>query len=190
MSDVDTTNSDQLKVGDEVEFAISHNSRSGKFSAIKIRKLLAGSSTSASLTTQNSSTAFSTSNSQAKSSSSQLVTELEKRPERLITKLKTANIDDKSGKQLILIRQPNNPVSKVGSFGRQLRERLPGSLIPINASTSSLTALASEKPVFELEPGQSQDEGMSKSPVNNSSSFLELLEAAGSAVVSSSNDTV
>jgi hypothetical protein len=51
-----------------------------------------------------------------------------KRPERLITKLKTSNIDDKSGKQLMLIRQPRNPDMKIKSFSKQRIERLAGQI--------------------------------------------------------------
>ena len=56
LSDFDSTNSEQLKVGDEVEFSISHNARSGKYSAIKIRRLTG--SSSASLNSQISSSDF------------------------------------------------------------------------------------------------------------------------------------
>lgn len=97
-----------LKVGDEVEFVISHvGSRNGK--AIKIRKIVSASS----------------------SPESSEPIEPVKRPERLITKLKVANIDE-SGKQLILIRQPFNPDGKQKSFARDLIERQPGSLPDVN----------------------------------------------------------
>ncbi len=52
-----------------------------------------------------------------------------KRPEHLITKLKVSNIDDKNGKELILIRQPRNPDGKMKSFSIQRVERLPGQLV-------------------------------------------------------------
>ena len=103
-----------LKVGDEVEFVLIHSSRNGKLTAIKIRKLASQSTT--------------------------VDQEVLKRPDHLITKLKVANIDDKSGKQLILIRQPNNPDGKQKSFGKKKSERLPGSLIPlINSTERSIT---------------------------------------------------
>jgi hypothetical protein len=98
MNDVDASAS-ELKVGDEVEFSLSIQ-RNGKSSAIRVKKLVNLNSA------QNESQA--------------------KRPDRLITKLKTTNIDDKNGKQLILVRQPKNPDGKIKSFGRQLVERLPG----------------------------------------------------------------
>jgi hypothetical protein len=64
--------------------------------------------------------------------------------ERLNTKLKILNIDEQSGKQLKLVRQPNNPDSKVKSFSRLLRERLPGSLLPLSPSSNNLASIASD----------------------------------------------
>ena len=108
----DIIDSSELKSGDEVEFVLVHNSRNGKSSATKIKKISSG---VASL-------------SNSKSSGSNLIDSEQKRPERLNSRLKIANIDDKSGKQLILIRQPLNPDAKIKSFSRVLKERLPGFL--------------------------------------------------------------
>ena len=69
--------------------------------------------------------------------------ELDKRPERLNIKLKAANIDEKSGKELVLIRQPNNPdeSNKGKSFTRVLQEREPGTLKADLKPTSSSNQL-------------------------------------------------
>jgi len=117
-----TSESSNIKIGDEVEFVLSYNSRSNKYSAIKIKKL--------------------NKNSESTGANSKVE---DKRPEHLITKLKVANIDDKSGKQLVLARQPNNPDGKLKSFSRQLFEREPGSLEPkpiktVNSNTDLVTA--------------------------------------------------
>jgi hypothetical protein len=97
---------------------LTHNSRNGKSSANKIRRLLSS--------TENSN----------QTNSDQAATDqvVYKRPERLITKLKVANIDDKSGKQLVLARQPKNPDGKMKSFSREIGTRPPGCL----TSTSSI----------------------------------------------------
>jgi len=70
-----------LAQGDEVEFVVVTNRRSGKHSACCVRKL----------------------------SSS-------KRPERLISKLKTVNLEDaaRGGKKIVVIRQPKGPESGQG----------------------------------------------------------------------------
>jgi hypothetical protein len=122
-------NSVNLKPGDEVEFLVAHNPRNGKYSATKIKRLHSSSSENqSSIGTQ-----------QQQSSGTLNASEQvdAKRPERLITKLKVANIDDKSGKQLILIRQPNNPDGKTKSFSKELKERLPGSLTPLDPSNKA-----------------------------------------------------
>ena len=112
-----TTQGD-LKAGDDVEFNVSYNNRNSKYFANKVKKI----------NTQPSAAAAATNNS-----------EPTKRPERLITKLKASNIDDKSGKQLMLIRQPRNPDMKMKSFSKQRIERLPG--IILNESADFTTAV-------------------------------------------------
>lgn len=69
-------NNEVLQQGDEVEFVLVTNKRSGKHSACCVRKI----------------------------SSS-------KRPERLISKLKTMNLEDaaRAGKKIVVIRQPKGP---------------------------------------------------------------------------------
>ncbi len=132
-------NSVHLKPGDEVEFLIAHNPRNGKYSATKVKRLHSTSSEAQPLNGAQ--------QSQQQSSGSLNVSEQvdAKRPERLITKLKVANIDDKSGKQLILIRQPNNPDGKTKSFSKELKERLPGSLTPLEQNAlSNRTASGNE----------------------------------------------
>lgn len=73
----------------------------------------------------------------------------EKRPDRLITKLRTTNIDDKSGRQLVLVRQPRNPDGKTKSFSKSRVERLPGILlettnIASQSSSNNLVQLAKQ----------------------------------------------
>lgn len=99
MNDVDGSAND-LKVGDEVEFYLS-TQRNGKYAALKLKKL--------------------NSNLNGNQNEPQV-----KRPDRLLSKLKVTNIDDKNGKQLILVRQPKNPDGKTKSFSKKLVERLPG----------------------------------------------------------------
>jgi len=128
-----SSESSNIRIGDEVEFTLSHNSRNGKFSAIKIKKL---SSSKASSNENNQKSAGNNANatlSHVSSTGSNLNEQeaVAKRPEHLITKLKINNIDDKSGKQLILTRQPNNPDGKQKSFSRELIRRLPGSFEPL-----------------------------------------------------------
>lgn len=138
-----SNNSSSLKPGDDVEFLVSHNPRNGKYTATRIRRTSTSisSNLSQAKTSNSSSNQLSSMNTNSNNgSSTNLIssdnaTTTEKRPERLITKLKTANIDNISGKMLILIRQPNNPDSKIKSFSRQLKERLPGSLTPLADQT-------------------------------------------------------
>lgn len=100
---------------------VSHGSRNGKQAAIKIKKLQS---------TTPASTSASTSNTDASATSATDATDSGvKRPERLNLKIKIANIDDESGKQLILIRQPVNPDAKSKSFNKALKERAPGSFV-------------------------------------------------------------
>lgn len=111
VSDVIENNQPEgIKSGDDVEFQVSHNSRNGKLSAIKIKRIT--SSTSAV-------------NGTAPGTQEQSEQDA-KRPERINIKLKVANIDNESGKQLILTRGPFNPDGKTKSFSKQLKERLPG----------------------------------------------------------------
>lgn len=93
-----------VKVGDEVEFQLSN--RNGKLSATKIKKISSGNYVSKKTENQN-----------------------EQRPDKLVTKLKSANIDNESGKQFVLIRGPINPDGKTKSFAKKLIERIPG-IIP------------------------------------------------------------
>jgi cold shock CspA family protein len=123
--------SSDIQIGDEVEFILMHNARSGKYSAIKIKKITA----SLSSNSKNGSTGYTSQLHQSLSAGKEMNEQTEattpavitKRPEHLITKLKIGNIDS-SGKQLVLIRQPSKPDGK--SFARELFERLPGSLEP------------------------------------------------------------
>jgi hypothetical protein len=155
----------QLKIGDEVEFILSHNSRSGKYSAVKIRTIGADVSNSNS--------------SSAQAANAEQDSSLKR--ERLNAKLKVLNIDEQSGKQLILIRQPNNPDAKVKSFSRQLRERFPGSLLPISPSSNNLASITSEtiNSSGSSQPNETKPQ-QSISPL----SIMELLIANNSASTS------
>lgn len=115
--------SSSIQIGDEIEFILMHNSRSGKYSAIKIRKLNGNTTKSGSNSSQ-----IHHSNSNGKDLNEQQDAPVSKRPEHLITKLKIGNIDA-SGKSLGLLRQPSKPDGK--SFARNLFKRLPGSFEPI-----------------------------------------------------------
>jgi len=131
-SDGNEMTSAALKSGDEVEFMVSHNPRNNKYSATKIKRI---------------SSKDPSSSSNKENGSTTINNDIDnKRPERLITKLKLANID-KSGKQLVLTRQPNNPdMGKTKSFNRQLNMRLPGSLTPLvdqQTTTTSTTTSSS-----------------------------------------------
>lgn len=149
ISDVQSDGADSpLKFGDEVEFMVSHNPRNNKYSATKIKRTSIKDTNK-----ENASTLNDTDN---------------KRPERLITKLKLANID-KSGKQLVLIRQPNNPdLGKTKSFCRQLSMRLPGSLTPLVETT-----LASYNASNDLTSNTDNGNGNQARP--NSMSIMDML---------------
>lgn len=110
-----------IQIGEEVEFTLMHNSRSGKYSAIKIKKL--NSSKSAN-TNGGSQLHHSSSNGKDLNEQTEIAQPVAKRPDHLITKLKIGNVDDVSGKRLVLIRQPGKPDGK--SFSRRIFERLPG----------------------------------------------------------------
>lgn len=112
-----------IQIGEEVEFTLMHNSRSGKYSAIKIKKL--NGSKSAGTNGNTSALHHSSSNGKDLSEQTEGAQPVAKRPEHLITKLKIGNVDDASGKRLVLIRQPGKPDGK--SFSRRVFERLPGS---------------------------------------------------------------
>jgi len=150
-----------------------HNSRSGKYSAVKIKRL-------ASKTTSNSDNSQVTSVNNNNGSADQL-NETAKRPERLITKLKLANIDDKSGKQLILIRQPNNPDSKAKSFSRQLSERLAGSLEPLVVARQRKSEESSDSSDKETvdEPADHQQQ-QQQQQIPSTMSIIDLLMANSS----------
>lgn len=129
-----TTPTGGLKVGDEVEFVVSHGSRNGKQAAIKIKKTRSGSQSST--TGGSSSLSESSSNTTGQTTTTSTddaaaAAAAAKRPERLNMKIKIANIDDESGKQLILSRQPVNPDAKMStaSFSRERRTRMPGSCL-------------------------------------------------------------
>lgn len=158
---IDATGNDaqNLKIGDDVEFVVSHGSRNGKQSATKIKRVQSSAANLQSSTsmpgekgTNNNSSSYNnfksltqsgkgdaggslaaTANGTAGGSDASLNNnessnvEDNKRPERLNLKLKFANIDGESGKQLVLIRQPVNPDAKSKSFSKLLKERLPGS---------------------------------------------------------------
>ena len=103
-----------------------HNSRSGKYSAIKIKKL---NSSASKANASNSGSQLTHSSSTGKELNEQTDAQAAaaaKRPDHLITKLKIGNVDDISGKRLVLIRQPSKPDGK--SFSRKLFERVPGSM--------------------------------------------------------------
>ena len=115
-----------IQIGEEVEFTLMHNSRSGKYSAIKIKKL---NSSASKANASNSGSQLTHSSSTGKELNEQTDAQAAaaaKRPDHLITKLKIGNVDDISGKRLVLIRQPSKPDGK--SFSRKLFERLPGSM--------------------------------------------------------------
>ena len=95
-------------------------------------------------------------------------------------KLKLANIDDKSGKQLILIRQPNNPDSKTKSFSRQLFERLPGSLEPLpNKISEQLSTESNSNESNELQQ-ETTTTPIVPAPVISPLSIIDLLMANSS----------
>jgi len=51
------------------------------------------------------------------------------RPDRLISKVKTLNIDETKGQKLVIVRQPRNADEKSKGFTSNRVERLPGVLI-------------------------------------------------------------
>lgn len=141
MSDLENS-SDFLKVGDEVEFQLSHNSRSGKFSAIKLKKLSTKASSSSSSSSSSNKTANNNNNGTGNGTQAQANPNdpENKRPDRLVTKLKVANIDNVSGKQLVLVRQPSNPDGKQVSFSRTLKKRQPGQMVLADGESSDTTS--------------------------------------------------
>lgn len=147
MSDLENS-SDFLKVGDEVEFQLNHNSRSGKFSAIKLKKL----SSKASSSSSSSSSANKTAN--GKEAQPNPNDPENKRPDRLVTKLKVANIDNVSGKQLILVRQPSNPDGKQVSFSRTLKKRQPGQTVLAADGNESETPIRTSESSDRLVDGE------------------------------------
>ncbi len=165
-----------LKPGDEVEFQPSHNSRNGKISANKIKKIgslnSANSSSGAQLHAVGSATSLSGMNNGEAA---------EKRPERLNIKLKAANIDEKSGRELVLIRQPNNPDTnnKTKSFTRVLVERAPGNLnngsLKVNSSSNQLF---SSSTLITGGAAAAASETASTTPNSSSVSIFDLLAAS------------
>ncbi len=159
--------SSNVQIGDEVEFVLVHNSRSGKYSAIKIRKL---------------SSKASSSQLHAVSSNGKDLNELEqqapsvaaKRPEHLITKLKVDNVCNINGKKLYLIRQPTKPDGK--SFVRDLFKREPGSfenLDPPVVNGPSSDSESEKQPVRAT----SVDEGITNESYISPLSIMDLLIA-------------
>jgi predicted RNA-binding protein with RPS1 domain len=169
-----------LKAGDEVEFQLSHNSRNGKISACKIKKTASAPSSSSS-----SQQPLHPVGSNA-SLSSISGAEAEKRPERLNIKLKVANIDEKSGNELVLIRQPSNPDTnnKAKSFTRTLVERTPGNLntLKMNSSSNQLNPGGLSAAVSSSSATATTSEAASPTPNSASLSILDLLMAASNTI--------
>jgi cold shock CspA family protein len=138
--------SSSIQVGDEVEFISMHNSRTGKYSAIKIKKT--------STTTIPQQQQLHHVSSSGKDLNEQDLP-IAKRPEHLITKLKIGNVCDINGKKLCLTRQPTKPDGK--SFMRVLYERVPGLL-----ETDRLEFIVTEK-VSPDEAASNLNVGLSES---------------------------
>lgn len=164
-----------LKPGDDVEFTVSHNPRNNKYSANRIKRL----ATSKDSTLIKQENAINNNNNDTDNNN--------KRPERLITKLKLANVD-KSGKQLVLTRQPNNPadMGKTKSFSRILKERLPGSLTPLTNMLveSARSASSSDEAKVDTDNnneatnmcgGGGSGDVVVTSQINNNMSIMDLL---------------
>lgn len=173
--------SSNIQVGNEVEFFLTHNSRSGKYSAIKIKKINLKSSTGSNASNSNSSQ-FHLSSSAGKELNEQQDTPAAKRPEHLITKLKIGNVDDASGKRLILLRNPGKPDGK--SFSRQLYERVPGSMDPI-ISIKTEVLVESEANSDSDKNNQNEADAAGEENVSNANisplSIVDLLVANASA---------
>lgn len=138
--------SSSIQVGDEVEFVLTHNSRSGKYSAIKIKKL----TNTSSVQPQHSSS------SNTKDSEQTDAAAVAKRPEHLITKLKIGNVCDIHGKKLGLIRQPSKPNGK--SFCRVMYERAPGSIEPSESAKQETALQNGETVVLNSETKKAAEE--------------------------------
>lgn len=182
----------QIKPGDEVEFQLSHNSRNGKISAIKIKRTSPSYSNGA---YSNGSSGSSVNNNSSSSSSQQATTsntttssnssnsnngggESEKR-ERLNLKLKIANIDEKSGRELLLTRQPLNPDehNKSKSFTRTLQKRSPGMLSGASSSSkSSLVSNSSSGALSSTTTTATSNNDNQQQQLHQSSSSVSILE--------------
>ncbi|TWW56309.1 Cold shock domain-containing protein E1 N-ras upstream gene protein [Takifugu flavidus] len=86
----------ELQTGDEVEFTVVLNQRTGKFSACNVRRI--------------------------SEAPKPVVTP---RPERLVKRLKSVTLDDANAPRLIVLRQPRGPDSTKG-FGLERKVRQPG----------------------------------------------------------------
>ena len=150
-----------LKPGDDVEFMVSHNPRNNKYSATRIKRVGGGVKVDSAASQGDTSAANEVEN---------------KRPERLVTKLKLANID-KSGKQLVLTRQPNNPDGKLKSFCRQLRERMPGSLTPLlHTESQASTTEACESTAVAVHTDNNVNANTTTNNTNSATSQLSIMD--------------
>ncbi|XP_041860810.1 cold shock domain-containing protein E1 isoform X7 [Melanotaenia boesemani] len=86
----------ELQTGDEVEFSVVLNQRTGKCSACNVRRVSEG--------------------------SKPVVTP---RPDRLVNRLKSITLDDASAPRLVIVRQPRGPDSSKG-FSVERKTRQPG----------------------------------------------------------------
>lgn len=167
--------SSNIQVGNEVEFSLTHNSRSGKYSAIKIKKLNTKNLTGSS---HPNNSQFHHSSSAGKELNEQQETPVAtKRPDHLITKLKIGNVDDASGKRLILLRNPGKPDGK--SFSRKLFERIPGSMDPVSIKTKILVNSEANS-----ENNQNETDAVEKNISNANISPLSIVDL----LVASAND--
>ncbi|KAM4570545.1 cold shock domain-containing protein E1 [Fundulus diaphanus] len=86
----------ELQIGDEVEFSVVFNQRTGKCSACNVRRVSEGPKPVAT-----------------------------PRPDRLVNRLKSITLDDASAPRLVILRQPRGPDSSKG-FSVERKTRQPG----------------------------------------------------------------
>ncbi|XP_028652267.2 cold shock domain-containing protein E1 isoform X1 [Erpetoichthys calabaricus] len=86
----------ELQAGDEVEFSVMLNQRTGKFSACNVRRVSEGPKPVAT-----------------------------PRPDRLVSRLKSITLDDSSAPRLVILRQPRGPDNSKG-FGSERKIRQAG----------------------------------------------------------------
>ncbi|XP_077371182.1 cold shock domain-containing protein E1 isoform X2 [Festucalex cinctus] len=86
----------ELQTGDEVEFSVVFNQRTGKCSACNVRRVSEGQKTVAT-----------------------------PRPDRLVNRLKSITLDDASAPRLVIVRQPRGPDNSKG-FNVERKTRQPG----------------------------------------------------------------